>query len=448
VFHPGCVHFVARHFAIRAAIPILRAYTHSLEPSPMNDLTKTRRSNKKRWLWGTALVAILATGAGVAAYKTQAGKAKPDASATAKDDKNDKAAKADDRKYEFSPSDVATLARKDLGQIVPVSGSIRPVNYAVVKSRVGAEVAQVHVQDGERVKRGQVLVTLDAADARARHDSQAAALAEARARLTLAQKNQASNRDLLDRKFISQNAYDSTQSSAEVAAAAVKSAEAQVAIVRRQLEETTIRSPIDGVVAKRWVQVGERIAEQQSVAQVVDLTLMELEALVPISDAPLVAAGSRLDFRVDGFAERTFEGRVERMSPTAEGGTRSIPVYIRIPNTDGALRGGMFASGRLLLGSRKEVSVLPIAALREEGGSFHVFALEAGKLARKPVEVGTRNIDLGYAEIKGGLTDAMPVVAVKMDGLKHGQVASLAGSQTASSKDTPAAKAATSGNKS
>jgi membrane fusion protein, multidrug efflux system len=344
--------------------------------------------------------------------------------------------------YDFAPADVAKLAQRDLGQVVPVSGSIRPVNFAAVKSRVGAEVARVHVQDGERVTRGQVLVTLDAADWRARFDTQSASVAEARARLTLAQKNQASNKDLLDRKFISQNAYDNTQSNADVAAAALKSAESQLAIVRRQLDETVIRSPIDGVVVKRLVQVGERITEQQTVAQVVDLALMELEALVPLADAPSVRIGSPIGFVVDGFGERQFAGKVERMSPSAETGTRSISVYIRINNADAALKGGMFASGQLELGSRSVSNVLPMAALREEGGSFHVFAISAGKLERRPVEVGTRNLDLGLAEIKSGVTADTVVVAVKMNGLKHGEVATLTSPAAAKPGQPAAAPAA------
>jgi membrane fusion protein, multidrug efflux system len=396
-------------------------------------------SSRRRWYWAIAAIALVAAGAtGYAALKTRQDGAKPNAKT--------EPGKDAPKTYQFADADLARLSERDLGLVVQVSGSIRPVHFAAVRSRVGAEVAQVHVQDGEAVKRGQVLVTLNAADWKARFDSQSAALAEAKARQRLAQKTQASNRDLLERRFISQNAYDSTQSTAEVAAASVASAEAQLAIVRRQLDETIIRSPIDGIVAKRLVQVGERITEQQAVANVVDLSLLELEALVPLADAPQVKIGSRIDFAVDGFGDRMFEGRIERMSPSAEGGTRSIPVYIRLDNRDGSLRGGMFASGRLQLGSRQASQVLPIAALREEGGSFHVFAVRDGKLERRPVEVGVRNIDLGYAQIKSGLDAQTPVVAVRMDGLKHGQIAT-SGSATATPSSAAKAPPAA-GNKS
>jgi RND family efflux transporter MFP subunit len=378
--------------------------------------------------------ALLAAGAFLAYHKQS--KASSPTTQHAKDGKaaNGKGDKDEPKSFEFAAADVARLTQRDLGQVVPVSGSIRPVNYAAVKARVGAEVARVHVQDGDRVARGQLLVTLDAADWRARFDSQSAAVAEAKARLTLARKNQSSNKDLLDRKFISQNAYDNTQSTADVAAAAVTSAEAQLAIVRRQLEETGIRAPIDGVVVRRLVQVGERITEQQTVAQVVDLSLMELEALVPLADAPAVRVGSPIGFTVDGFGDRQFAGKVERISPQAEGGTRSIAVYIRIPNADATLKGGMFASGQLQLGARSLSHVLPIAALREEGGSNYVFVIANGKLERRPVEVGVRNLDLGLAEIKSGVSAEMAIVAVKMDGLKHGQVASMGASSSVATK--------------
>ncbi|MFN7673689.1 MAG: efflux RND transporter periplasmic adaptor subunit, partial [Betaproteobacteria bacterium] len=172
----------------------------------------------------------------------------------------------------------ARLGPVELGHVVPISGTLTPVVQAVVKSKVAAEVAQVHVREGERVASGQVLISLDTADLRARYDAQMASVAEMKARLDLARKNEANNRQLLQRNFISQNAFDAVSNTAEVAHANLKSAEAQAAISQRALNDATIRAPFNGIVAKRMVNVGEKVSPDMSVVQIVDLSRMELEA--------------------------------------------------------------------------------------------------------------------------------------------------------------------------
>ena len=233
--------------------------------------------------------------------------------------------------FEFAPGDLAELTRVPLGREIPVSGSMKPVLQATVRSKVPAEVARIHVSEGQRVAAGDVLVTLDTADLKARHDAQRATVAEARARLDLARKNQRNNQQLLEKAFISQNAYDSVQNSVQVAEANLQSAEAQAAISERALADGRIRAPFAGIVAKRWVNVGDKVSADMPVAQVVDLSRMELEAQVPVNEIPFVRASQEIVFEVDGFA-----GRVERVNPSAEAGSRAISVFVALPNGDGA----------------------------------------------------------------------------------------------------------------
>src|SRR5687768_14494283 len=192
------------------------------------------------------------------------------------------------RVLEFAPGDLAELKREPLGRQIPVSGSVRPVLAATVRSKVPAEVARIHVQEGERVAAGQVLATLDTADLQARADRESAVIAEARARLDLARKNQANNKALLEKAFISQNAYDSAANAVQVAEANVKSAEAQAAIAQRALADAQVRAPFQGIVAKRFVNVGDKVTSDMPVLQLVDLALMELESQVPVSEIPFV----------------------------------------------------------------------------------------------------------------------------------------------------------------
>jgi membrane fusion protein, multidrug efflux system len=343
-------------------------------------------------------------------------------------DGNDKNSKdKDDKPLELAKADLTYVASRDLGAQILLSGTVRPVNQATIKSRVSAEVKQVHIKEGERVTKGQVLYTLDSIDWRNRVAQQQAQLDEARARLALAQKNQGTNQALRDKGFISQNALDTTSNSVEVAQASVKSAQAALELSRRQLDETSVRAPIAGIVAKRHAQAGEKITEQQSVAHIVDLTQMELEAQVPLAEIAAVKPGAEVQFKVDGFDNREFKGTVERINPAAEAGTRSIMLYVRVPNGDSSLRGGMYASGRLKATGVGTVNSLPLTALHDEAGTTFVYAVNDGKVQRVPVDVGQRNADVGMFELKSALDGKLPVINVKSSGIKHDQKAVVKG---------------------
>jgi RND family efflux transporter MFP subunit len=338
--------------------------------------------------------------------------------------KEDPAKKAESaRVFEFAPGDLAEMRREPLGRLIPVSGSMKPMLQATVRSKVPAEVAQVHVQEGERVAAGAPIATLDTADLKARYDAQAAAVAEARARLDLARKNQSNNKALLEKAFISQNAYDSVANSVQVAEANLQSVEAQAAIARRALADAQVRAPFAGIIAKRWVNVGDKVTADMPVAQVVDLARMELEAQIPVSEIPFVKLGQEVAFQVDGFQARRFAGKVERVNPSAEPGSRSISVFVTLANPDASLKGGMFASGTLATGMGAEVDVIPSAAVIEEGGQSFVYVVKAGKVERRTVVLGARNAERGLVTVREGLERGVPVITVKAEGLKPGAAA-------------------------
>jgi membrane fusion protein, multidrug efflux system len=270
------------------------------------------------------------------------------------------------------------------------------------------------------VAAGQPLAALDTADLRARLDREQAAIAEAKARLDLAGKNQANNKALLEKGFISQNAYDSAQNAVQVAEANVKSAQAQSAIAERALADAQVRAPFQGMVAKRFVNVGDKVSPDMPVVQLVDLSRMELEAQVPVGEIPFVKVGQEVAFRVDGFPGRAFGGRIERINPSADPGSRSIAIFVTLSNADMSLKGGMFAHGTLNTATGTEVDVIPASALLEEGGQPFVYVLKGGKVERRTLTLGVRNAERGLVEVREGLERGVPVIAVKADGMKPG----------------------------
>jgi RND family efflux transporter MFP subunit len=147
---------------------------------------------------------------------------------------------------------------------------------------------------------------------------------------------------------------------------------------------------------------------------------MELQAMVPANDIPALAIGMKVDVAIDGFGERRFPGTIERINPTTEAGTRSILVFIHIPNPDAELRGGMFGTGRVTLASGAPLPTLPAVAIRTEAGQAFVWTIENGKLARRIVTVGRRDDSAGRVEIKTALDPNLLILAAPYDNLKAG----------------------------
>jgi len=322
--------------------------------------------------------------------------------------------------YELARGDLATVEARALSLTLPLSGSLAPLAQATVKSKVSGVVLETTVREGMNVAAGQVIARLDAADQRARVAQQQAALDEAGARLALAKKNNANSQALLKQNYISQSSYDATQNSVELAQAAVDAARAQLQLARIALADATIRAPLAGAVSKRYVQAGDKVAPDSPVLGIVDLRDLMLEAQVPASDIPRVKAGQQVRFKVDGYGARAFEGKVARISPTTVDGSRSMIVYVSVDNADGALRGGMFAQGEITTETSAPHALVPLSALRKEGGRDVVFQVVAGKVVAQPVRLGLRNEDQGLAEVTDGLSEGALLVAAKLDGVKAG----------------------------
>ena len=161
---------------------------------------------------------------------------------------------------QFAPADLAYVESTPLARWLPVSGTLQPMRQAVVKAKVAGDLAEFTVREGEPVRAGQKIARIDSADLQSRLVDRLGAVESARAQLALAEKTRTMNVRLLNDKFISQNAFDSTESSFNVARGTLKSAEAQLQLAQNALRDAEVTAPLSGIVAKRHVQPGEKIA--------------------------------------------------------------------------------------------------------------------------------------------------------------------------------------------
>lgn len=326
---------------------------------------------------------------------------------------------------ELATVDVTTAKARILSRALPLSGSISPLVQATMKSKVGGEVEQVAVREGEDVKEGDVIARLDTRNLQAQYDRELAAVERATADHDFALLNRDKNRALLEQRYISQNTYESTESAFVASLADLKLAQAQARMARIKLDDAVIRAPFAGTVAQRLVEPGENVSPDTSIVTLVDLRQMSLEAALPAAEIPSVRIGQIARFKVSGFGHRQFEGAVQRINPVTANGSRAITVYIAVKNDDRALKGGMFAQGQLVLQSSAPVLSVPRPAIREESGVTVVYTFEDGKIGRKQVALGPTIEGSDYVEVRAGLASGERVLVVDIGARKPGSGAVL-----------------------
>jgi RND family efflux transporter MFP subunit len=366
---------------------------------------------KRRWLRWTLLALVLLVAAAMLLKKRGA----PDAAKTAA------AASAAPSAMEFLPGDLYTVGSGELRQVLPLSGALRALNQASVKARVAGEVQQVLVREGEAVKEGQVLARIDAADYQAKVDQARGALVASQGQLDIATQTRNNNQTLLDRGFISRNAFDTAASQFDIARANVDSARGALEVARKALSDTVVRSPMNGLISARNVQPGEKVAVDGKLLDVVDLSQMELEAPVPTNDILKVQVGQEVQVAVEGLPQKVV-GRVARINPATQSGSRSIMVYVRVDNPQGLLRAGMFADASLTLEKKAQALSAPATAIQVEDGNAYVYAIENGALARRPVVTGMqgRAGDGNAVEIVSGLAAGAQIVRANLGIMRDG----------------------------
>ena len=322
---------------------------------------------------------------------------------------------------EFLPQEVVTAAPVEIRQTLALSGSLRAVDMATVKARVPADVRQVLVREGESVRAGQIVVVTDGTEYEARVAQARGNLDAARAQLEIATKTRDNNRVLVEKGFISRNAFDNAESQYAAAEANVAAARGAMNIVQKSLNDTVIRTPISGLVAARYVQPGEKVSPDNKLLDIVNLQKMELEAAVPTSDIAQIVVGQRVSLHIEGLPE-TFDGKVVRVNPSTQAGSRSVLVYVQVANPKNVLRVGMFAEAQLVLKAKQGVLALPQSAVRKDSQGTFVYTIADGQLNKTPVTVGIdgRSDDEYLTEIVSGLDFGVQVIRTDMGNLQTG----------------------------
>jgi RND family efflux transporter MFP subunit len=354
------------------------------------------------------------------------------------------------------PVKVEVVRRDSVRRSVDVVGTLAAVDQVTISSEADGRVRRILADLGDRVGAGQVLIQLDSEKQQYTYQQQQAALARSlaqygatdpqhlpdlektpdvqKANADLTQATQAFERanELFKRTLISQQAlddaravlhsaratYDSALQNGRNLKASIQASEAAMKLAGRQLRDTEIRAPFDGYVEKRLVNLGELVRAEMPVMAIVRLDPLKVIAEIPEKMTPWITDGRPVELRVDAYPNRTFAGKVTRISPAVNTTTRAFPFEALVPNTDAALKPGTFARVHVEIEKVDDVLTLPYAAIQYRYGVNRVFVVAGDRLAVRELAVGDRLGD--RIEIVSGVKEGEQIAVTDVDTLSEG----------------------------
>jgi membrane fusion protein, multidrug efflux system len=310
--------------------------------------------------------------------------------------------------------ETTAVTNGEMTQAIDVVGSLAPKFTADVKSEVAGIVREVYVTEWIPVKKGARLARLDTTEFEAATDATKAAVAQARVAETRARREYDRALGLKQYGLMTAQQLDEARSAVDAAEAGSAAAAAQVRAADARRAKCFLFAPIDGVVAFRSVNVGDRVETMgggEPLFRIVDSRTLDLTISVPSAKLGDLHVGQPLDFTTDAVAGRTFQGRVMFINPALDEANRSAKVVAEVPNADGVLKGGLFVTGRIAVATRPGVLQVPVEALQRwnvAGRTADVFVLGEGRAQRRPVRTGA--INGRSVEIAEGLAAGEQVV--------------------------------------
>ncbi len=302
----------------------------------------------------------------------------------------------------ITPENIAVVDTMRIASGPSLSGELAAEKEAQVRAEVAGSVVQVYVETGQKVAAGTSLARIDATTANAAELS-------ARTGVTASEAQAAQSKKELDRSERLNAAGAIADRDLENARLAYSTAMAQLANVKsvyaqasKQLRSATVRAPFAGVIATKVVSAGDVVSPGAALFTVVDPKSMRLEAAVPAAQIGQIRIGMPVAFKVSGYSDRAFMGKVTRVSPVADPTTRQVMILASIPNSAGTLVGGLFAEGRVNAESRSAM-VLPATAIDQRGPKPVVMRLRGGRVERVTVALGIRDDQRENYEITQGL---------------------------------------------
>jgi membrane fusion protein (multidrug efflux system) len=323
-----------------------------------------------------------------------------------------------------APVEVVEVAPTRLQEDLGAVGSLRSNESVMLRPEVAGRIAQIAFRDGQPVRRGQLIVALDAS-------VNEAEVAQARAEYDLAQSNLQRTEDLARRNFVSPSAQDQ-------AAANVQVSEAKLKLAQARLAKMQIVAPFDGIVGIRNVSVGDYVKDGTDLVNIEDIGTLKADFRLPERYYAQLKVGQRVEVAADALPDERFAGVLDAINPRIDASGRSLELRARLANPDARLRPGMFVRVRVIVGERAAALLVPEQAIVPAGSDFFVYRIVDDRAQRVQVQTGVRRD--AQVEIVSGLAAGDRVVIAGQQRLnRDGQPVQLVARPASTAAETPPA---------
>lgn len=320
--------------------------------------------------------------------------------------------------------DILLLGTADHGTGPVISGSLQPERRADLRAEVSAMVVKVHKENGEAVRKGDLLISLDSAVLRDNLNSADESLRAAAQSLGGAERQFQRMKSLQAQGMVSTQGLEESENKRNTAQSEFVASKARVAAAKQQLERTEVRAPFNGVVSARKASAGDTAQIGKELIQVIDPSSMRFEGQVSADQMSVIKVGQRVNFRINGMPQSGDQlgskGTVKRIDGAANPITRQVSVIVEMSNKDRPPVVGLYAEG-VVETQVKPAVMISESSLRREGDKVFAWVLDGNKISKRNIELNERDTRSGDWVVKTGLTSGEKVLRKDGSALKDGQ---------------------------
>ena len=322
----------------------------------------------------------------------------------------------------IAAEDLYTVRSDSISSGPAITGSIQPERRADLRAEVSAVVLQILKENGDAVNRGDLLVRLDDTAIRDSLASADAATRAAKQALEQAERQFQRMTTLRGSGMASAQQLDDAENRRNGAQSDLEGAKSRTALARQQLQRTEVRAPFNGIVADRKASVGDTVQIGKELVKVIDPTSMRFEGLVSADNIGSVKSGEQVVFRVNGYGEQKFIGKIRRVNPSANATTRQVEVLVDFVDKKQPKLGGLYAEGQIETNSVAALTI-PATALVRDGDKTATWRINAknNTLEKATIVVGERDNRTGDFPLKSGLSEGEKVIRHPSSTLANGQ---------------------------
>ncbi len=314
------------------------------------------------------------------------------------------------------PVEALVIKYREIEQSIPLSGVLKPIHSVEIVAELTGELTKINKKLGDAVKTSDTLAVIDDIIPFSQYRQAQAQVLSAENNLNIAQSNLQSDEELLKNGDISQLAYDNSVLAVKTAEANHLSALANLELMKKNYLNTRIMSPINGLISRKYIELGTMVTPNMPLYRVIDLTVLKIEVTIPQAMIQHVHTGSKVKITTSAFYNKSFEGYVRYISPQADEATGGFNIEIHINNTkDLLLRAGLTSKIELFLSSNNNKLIIPDHSLVTKNDSSYVYKISNGKA--KLVELSIAETIGSQVLIDSGLAENDTIVVVGMKNL-------------------------------